>query len=82
MATKACESRHSTLDIILPSMDYILAQFEKAKETYESEVIMAPMFNSGWATMDKYYRLSDSTPVYIAATVLHPSRNWRYFKKH
>ena len=42
---------------------------------------MAPMFNSGWAKIDKYYQLSDSTPVYIAAIVLYPSRKWRYIDR-
>ena len=79
MATKAYESRHSTLDLILLSMDYILSQFEKIKETYESDVIIALMFNLGWAKIDKYYRLSDNTPVYIAAIILYLSRKWRYF---
>ena len=32
--------------------------------------------------MDKYYRLLDSTPVYVAALVLYLSRKWRYIEKH
>jgi hypothetical protein len=40
------------------------------------------MFNSGWAKMDKYYKLTDKTPVYIAALVLYPSRKWKYIEKH
>jgi hypothetical protein len=82
MATKAYESKHSTLDLVLPSMDYILAQFERFKEANQNDIIMAPMFNLGWAKLDKYYRLSDSTPVYIAAIVLHPSKKWRYIDKY
>lgn len=82
MATKACESKQSTLDLVLPSIDYILAQFEKLKGVHKDNPIFSPMFNSGWAKMDKYYRLSDNTPVYVAALVLHPSRKWRYIEKH
>jgi hypothetical protein len=81
MATKACESHQSTLDLVIPSMDYILAQFEKGKDENQDDR-MGPMFNSGWAKMDKYYRLSDSTPVYVAAVVLHPQRKWRHIQKH
>ena len=63
-------------------MDYILAQFEQFKEANQNDIIMEPIFNSGWAKLNKYYRLSDSTPVYIAAIVLHPSKKWRYIDKY
>jgi len=82
MSTKACESKQSTLDLVLPSTDYILSLFEKLKAQFKDDVIFAPMFNSGWAKMTKYYRLSDKTPAYIAAIILHPSRKWRYIENH
>ena len=40
------------------------------------------MFNSGQAKIDKYYKLTDKTPVYLTALVLYLSRKWRYIKKH
>lgn len=45
MATKAYESKQSTLDLVLPSMDYILAQFEVGKDANSDDVIFGPMFN-------------------------------------
>ena len=71
--TKVYESLYSTLSLILPSIDYILAQFEKAKDLNDDDIIVL-MYNSGWAKMDKYYKLSDLILVYIATIVLHPSR--------
>jgi hypothetical protein len=82
MATKAYELRYSTLNLILPSMDYILAQFERFKEDNQNDVIIAPMFNSGWVKLDRYYRLSNSTPVYITAIILYPLKKWRYIDKY
>ena len=82
MSTKACESHESTLDLTLPSTDYILALFERMKTEYKDDPTFASMFNSGWAKMDKYYKLSDKTPAYVAAMVLHPSRKWRWIEKH
>ena len=82
MSTKACESKLSTLDLTLPCTDYILQQFESEKTKYKDDPIFAPMFNSGWKTMNKYYNLFDKTPVYAAALVLHPSRKWRHIEKH
>jgi hypothetical protein len=82
MSTKACESHELTLDLTLPSTDYILALFERMKTEYKDDPTFALMFNSGWAKMDKYYKLSDKTPAYVAVMVLHPSRKWRWIEKH
>ena len=32
--------------------------------------------------MNKYYELSDKSPAYITAIILHPSRKWRWIEKH
>jgi len=82
MSTKACESKQSTLDLVLPCMDFILGHFEDAKNKYTDDPIFAPMLNSGWAKLVKYYRASDRTPAYIAALILHPSRKWRWVERH
>ena len=82
MLTKAYESRESTLDLSLPCTDYILSLFEKHKVIYKDDPTFATMFNSGWKKMAKYYKLTDRTPVYITAIVLHLSRKWRYIKKN
>ncbi len=82
MSTKACKSKESTLDLSLPCTDYILSLFERLKDEYKDDPTIASMFNSGWAKMDKYYKLSDKTPVYVAAMVLHPSRKWKWIEKH
>jgi len=31
---------------------------------------------------NKYYSLTNSSPVYITAVVLHPVHKWEYFRKH
>jgi hypothetical protein len=82
MATKAVESSNQCLDIILPVMDYVLKQFESAKDDFVDDDILAPMLNSGWSKFDKYYRLTEESPAYTAALVLNPKRKWRYIEKH
>ncbi|KYK57504.1 putative AC9 transposase [Drechmeria coniospora] len=77
MTTKALESLFATLDNVLLAMDFVLAQFEAGKEAYMDDSIMAPMYNSGWAKLDKYYPRSDESPAYVAAIVLHPSHELR-----
>lgn len=82
MSTKACKSKESTLDLILPSTDYILSLFERLKNEYKDDLTFVSMFNSGQKKMDKYYKLSDKTPAYVVVIVLYPSRKWKWIKKH
>jgi hypothetical protein len=80
--TLALESSMSTLNHVLPAMDFILEQFEKFKQKYKTDKTMASMFNSGWAKMEKYYQLTDESPAYIAALVLDPNLKWQYIQNN
>lgn len=82
MTTKALESSFATLDNVLLAMDFMLAQFESGKEAHVDDATLAPMYNSGWAKLDKYYRLTDESPAYVAAIVLHPSHKWHYINEN
>ncbi|KID81519.1 transposase-like protein [Metarhizium guizhouense ARSEF 977] len=77
-ATTGTEGRNATIDRVLPTMDFLLEQFETAKEKYANDPFMSPCCNSGWAKLDKYYSLTDRSPVYIAALVLSPQWKWDY----
>lgn len=77
-ATTGTEGRNATIDRVLPTMDFLLEQFETAKEKYANDLFMSPCCNSGWAKLDKYYSLTDRSPVYIAALVLSPQWKWDY----
>jgi hypothetical protein len=79
-ATLASEGYNSTLETVLPSMDFILDSFEKGKEQYAQHPFLGPCFNSGWAKMDQYYTLTGETPVYVAVLVLDPRKKWYYFE--
>ncbi|KAI8416722.1 hypothetical protein FOFC_03035 [Fusarium oxysporum] len=82
MTTKALESSFATLGNVLLVMDFALAQFEGGKEAAIDDPVMAPMYNSGWAKLDKYYRLTEESPAYVAAIVLHPSHKWHYIQEN
>jgi hypothetical protein len=79
--TKALESNTSTLDNILPAMDYILQIFEAGKVEFKDDDVLSTCINAGWAKMDKYYNMTNDTVVYNTAVVLHPSFKWQYFQK-
>ena len=81
-ATLATEGRNSTLEKVLPSMDFLLAKYDKAIEDYKNDWLMLPCLRTECNKLEKYYCLSDSTPVYIAALVLHPRLKFDYIDKH
>jgi hypothetical protein len=77
-ATLATEGHGSTIEQVLPTMDFLLEKFEEAKCMYALDSFVSPACNAGWAKMDKYYSISDRSPVYIAALVLSPQWKFKY----
>jgi len=63
-------------------MDFLLEQYESAKEQYKDDAFMSPCINTGWAKLTKYYGLTDRTPVYLTALVLCPQWKWSYFTEN
>ena len=43
---------------------------------------MAAIFNSSWAKIEKYYRITDESPAYITGIVLDPNAKWKYIKNN
>jgi hypothetical protein len=80
--TKALESNLVTLNNVLPAMDFILTQFEEGKKRFKDHPQLSKMFNSGWGKLNKYYILTEDTPIYVAALVLNPSRKWNYIQRN
>lgn len=80
--TKALESNQSTIDRVLPAMDFVLKQFEDGKCEFADHPTLSKMFNSGWSKLEKYYQLSEDTPVYVAALILHPRYKWQYLDRN
>jgi len=79
-ATLSTESRGATIERVLLTMDFLLKQFEQGKTLYAEDAFMSPCCNSRWAKLDKYYSLTDRSPVYIAALVLCPQNKWQYIE--
>src|ERR1700754_4322361 len=68
---------------ILPSMDSLLENLETAKEKYTEELHSSHFctcINLAWEKLDKYYTLTELSPIYIAAVVLNPCLKWNYFE--
>jgi hAT family C-terminal dimerisation region len=80
--TLALEGCSTTLDNVLPAMDFILGQLEQYKIAWKNDARIASAINNAWAKMEKYYRKTDETPVYVAALVLDPKYKWGYIEKN
>ncbi|EFZ03047.2 Ribonuclease H-like protein [Metarhizium robertsii ARSEF 23] len=78
MTTKALESSFATLDNVLLAMDFMLGQFEAGKEAHVDDPMMGPMYNSGWAKLDKYYRLTDESPARCGRNI----NPWNHLFRH
>jgi hypothetical protein len=78
---KVTEGRNASLADVLPDIDFLLDAFsnELTKAEEEDNLPLAAMVKCGWETLDKYFSLTDRTPGYVAAVVLHPQRTWQYF---
>ncbi len=64
------------MDFMLGLLETHAIQLGQAPESYfKSEVDL------GWAKLKKYYILTDVSPIYRAAILLHPAHKWEYFEK-
>ena len=75
-ATKANEGILDAIDRVLPGMEYLMDHLENARRHYATNIYMAERVQRAWEKLDKYYKITDSTIVYIGATVLNLMRNW------
>jgi hypothetical protein len=79
--TQACEGRFATIDVILPTMDFLLEQLEAGWKDliYKHDPFMHPAIKAGWKKLNKYYNLTGRSIAYTAAIVLCPTMKWSYF---
>lgn len=79
-ATKACEGRQATLDMVLPIMDFLLEKYEDAAETFQDDLFMVVSIEAGAAKLREYFNKTDRATAYVAAIVLNPLRKWAFFE--
>jgi hypothetical protein len=42
--------------------------------------MLATGINLAWKKLDEYYQMTDQSPVYVAAVVLHPAYTWKWLR--
>ncbi|KAI8401739.1 hypothetical protein FOFC_18608 [Fusarium oxysporum] len=63
---------------VLLTMEWLLQHLEDSKLQHEhdEEPYLRIGCNLGWMKLDKYYTLTEDSPVYLASLVLHPAFRW------
>uniref|UniRef100_A0A0C4DIN7 HAT C-terminal dimerisation domain-containing protein n=1 Tax=Fusarium oxysporum (strain Fo5176) TaxID=660025 RepID=A0A0C4DIN7_FUSOF len=80
--TLLTEGYRSTLDRTLFTMDVLHKHYQQAFSKYRmNQQLLGPVLTS-WHVFDKYYQLSDESPAYAAALILHPSRGKAHIQKN
>lgn len=81
------EGQYGTLWRVLHGMNYMYEVLEKAqKEVNEpgTNLERTEHYNTGinaaWMKLEKYFKLTDSSPLYVAAIILHPAWRFEYFE--
>ena len=80
LVTKACEGLEDSIELVLPTMDFCLSHLERAKIRFADDTFMIRGIEVAWEKLEKYYSLTDDSPVYALATVLNPTKKWQYFE--
>ncbi|XP_044715999.1 transposase [Hirsutella rhossiliensis] len=63
---------------VLLTMEWLLKHLEDSKLRHErdEEPFLRIGCNLGWMKLDQYYALTEDSPAYLAALVLHPAFRW------
>ncbi|KJZ67979.1 hypothetical protein HIM_12633 [Hirsutella minnesotensis 3608] len=80
--TQLTEGRYATLDRTLFTMDVLHRHYTQAFQRHHDNHALRSCIAASWAVFDKYYQLTDESPAYGAAMMLHPSRRMAHVKKN
>ncbi|RKK27315.1 hypothetical protein BFJ66_g16714 [Fusarium oxysporum f. sp. cepae] len=63
-------------------MDVLHKHYTQAFQKHSGNATLRSCIAASWAVFDKYYQLTDESPAYGAAIILHPSRRVAHIKKN
>lgn len=72
------EGRFGAVWEVLLTMEWLLKHLEESKLQHErdEEPYLRIGCSLGWMKLDQYYTLTEDSPAYLAALVLHPAFRW------
>ena len=77
-ACKACEGDTVTLDCMITTLDILIAYFKASQKRYANNAALISSITTSQYALDKYYKLTDDSPIYTAALLLYPSYRKQY----
>lgn len=81
-ATIATEYADTSIEQVLPTMDFLLHHYETAAEKWNNNPFMKASIETGWEKINKYYKITEESPVYAASIMLNPTWKLAYFDVH
>ena len=79
--TKNTEGHTATLHTTFNDMEFLIRHFTQMREKFKGNARITVRLIAAWYKFDKYYELSDNTPVHAAAALLHPQLREAYLRK-
>ena len=80
--TQLTKGYHATLDRTLFTIDVLHKHYTQAFDKYKNNPELLGCVLTSWYVFEKYYKLSDESPVYAVALSLHPSRRKAHIQKN
>jgi hypothetical protein len=62
-------------------MDFLIHHYQQAKQKHRRNPHFSARLLASWYKFDKYYKLTDDTPIYAAAILLHPALRRGYLDR-
>ena len=82
-ATQGNNQGQGSIVSVLLSMDMLLSRLEKIKSNATSiSSVFYSTVDAAWSKLNKYYSLTDRSPIYVVSIILHPCIKMRYFQRH
>jgi len=69
---KALEGNSTTLDKVLQSIDFLIKHVKEMQQEHAFNTDFSASLLTMWFAFDKYYTLTNKTPVYMTALLLNP----------
>jgi len=63
---------------MITTLNILIAYFKASQKRYANNAALISSITTSWYTLNKYYKLTNNSPIYIAALLLYPS----YYKQY
>jgi hypothetical protein len=80
-ATQGNNQGQGSVISVLISMEILLTRLEEMKESSDITKAFSLAVDEAWGKLNKYYALTERSPIYVVSIILHPCLKMKYFEK-